>query len=351
MSWVASEIFDQTDQRLWDPVLEMASKIQLDETCQTYECLLEFHHDDHLAVDVSFGILSSAALLPDEFMPIWWDWYVERCDQLDPDKTLSGGINANNARPQYRKRNTSFSCALPDFHYLEFDLLENSVCLGGIFQRLDSFETEVQPQILNEVLDYCLAFQEAPKRTNECQQMLQDIFESLGCPYWIGLMIGRENMVKLVFQSSVSLENIQPSFWKWFSSDFRTSYENALKYLSSIENTSIRCCIDLCLSKPSKHPRLCFEIFPANQVKESRSWSVLNSLKGNFNLKEDLILKIRNLYNNLPRGVKKTPFSHIYSCPQLPFNNIAAVLSHYKICLEKDEPLKLKTYTHVVSEL
>ena len=351
MSWVASEIFDQTDQRLWDPVLEMARKIQLDETCQKYECLLEFHHDNHLAVDVSFGILSSAALLPKAFMPIWWDLYLERCDQVDPVKTLSGGINASNARTQYRKRNTPFSCALPDYHYLEFDLLKSPICLGGVFQSLDIVETEVQPRMLSEILDYCIAFQETPKRTNECQQMLQDIFESLGCPYWIGLMVGREDIVKLVFQSSASLEDIQPSFWPWFSSDFRTSYENAMQYLSSLENTSIRCCIDLCLSKPSTHPRLCFEIFPASQAKESSSWSVLTSLKKHFNLKDDLILKIRNLYNNLPRGVKKTPFSHIYSCPQLPFNNIAAVLSHYKICLEKDQPLKLKTYTRVVSEL
>ncbi|KZR87642.1 hypothetical protein MITS9504_00064 [Synechococcus sp. MIT S9504] len=329
----------------------MASKIKLDETCKTNECLLEFHHDDHLSLDVSFGILSPAALLPAEFMPTWWDLYVERCDQLVPSQSFFETIDTNNASPKYKKRNTSFSCALPDYHYLEFDFLENSIRLGGVFQRLDSLKNEVPPQMLNEILDYCLILQEKGNRTSECEQMLKDIFECLGCPFWIGLMIGRGDMIKLVFKSSVSLENIQPSFLQWFSSDFQVSFKNAIECLYALEQTGVRCCLDLCLSKPSNHPRLCFEIFPANHVKESTSWSVLNSLQSSFNLKEDLILQICNLYNDLPRGVKKTPFSHIFPCPQLPFNTIAAIFSHYKICLEKDKPLQLKTYAHVVAEL
>ncbi len=351
LSWAAGEVFKQTDQRVWAPILELASKIRLNDGCKTCECLLEFHHNDHLVVDVSFGIPSSEALLPKNFMPLWWESYVDRCDQCVPYKSFSEGINATNTHLQYRKRNTAFSCALPDFHYLEFDFLKSSFRLSGIFQRLDCVESEVQPQMLNEILDYCVAFQEIPNRTSECQQMFKDLFESLGCPYWIGLMIGRGDLVKLVFQSSGSLENTQPGFWHWFSKDFRLSYENTTKYLSSIEQTSVRCCLDLSLSKPNHHPRLCFEIFPASQVKESTSWAVLNSLKNHFNLEEDLILQIRNLYSDIPRGMKKTPFSHIYSCPEPPFNKVAAIFSHYKICLEKDQPLELKTYAHIVAEL
>jgi len=351
ISWVINEIFDQTDQRLWDPVLNMAGKIKLAETCQIHECLLEFHHDIHLAIDISFGVLSSAALLPKEFMPTWWDLYVDRCDQIVPNTNPPEGINTSNASTQYRKKNTSFDCALPDFHYLEFDVFENSIRLGGVFQRLDNLETEVPAQMLNEILDYCLAVQGRSTRTNNYQKMMKDIFESLGCPYWIGLMIGRGEMVKLIFKSSVSLDNIKPNFWKWFTSEFRISFENTMKYFSSLEHTSVRCCIDLCLSNPSNHPRLCFEIFPSSRVKESTSWSILNCLKQHFNLSENLRLQICNLYANVPRGVRKTPFSHIFPCPQLPFNNIAAVFSHYKICLEKNKPAELKTYAHVISEL
>ena len=351
ISWVASEVFDQTDQCLWSPVLEMASKIKLDETHKTYECLLEFHHNDDLALDVSFGILSSASLLPPEFVPDWWDLYVNRCDQLIPHKSFSDVVKIDNPRPKYRQRNTPFRAALPDYHYLEFDVLDNSIRLGGIFQRLDSHESELQPQIMNEILDYCLVLLEMPERTNECQKMLKDLFESLGCLFWIGLMVGRGDMIKLVFQSSVSLENIRPSFWQWFSPEFKLSFENAMKFLSTLEKTSTRCCLDLCLSKASTHPRLCFEIHPENKAKESINWSIFHSLQRHFNLKEDLSHQVFNLYNDLPRGVKKTPFSHIYPCPQLPFNSIAAIFSHYKICLEKDEPLQLKTYTSVISEL
>ena len=351
ISWAASEIFDNTDQCLWTPILEMASKIRLNETCKTYECLLEFHHDDRLAIDVSFGVLSSTVISLGEFMPSWWDLYVDRCDQIDPAKIWPETINANNSRLKFRKRITSFSCALPDYHYLEFDCSENSICLGGIFQRLDRLDAIAHPKMLNEILDYCLAFRDEPNRTTECQQMLKDVFESLGCPNWIGLMIGRGDMVKLIFKSPSSYENIQPSFWQWFSTDFRISCQNAIKYLSLLDCVTIHICIDLCLSAPSTHPRLCFEIFPINHLKESKSWSTLNSLIRLFSLNEDLIFQIQNLYNNLPRGVKKTPFSHIYSSPQLPFNTIAAFFSHYKICLEKEKPLKLKTYVDIKSNL
>ena len=351
ISWVASEVFKQTDPHLWAPIRELSTKIKLDETCKSHECMLEFHHDERLSVDVSFGILSPAAVLPFELMPDWWDLYVHRCDQLEPSKSFSGAIDTGNARPKYIKRNTSFACALPDYHYLEFDFSESSTCLGGVFQRLDSLKNEVNPGMLNEILDYCLAFKEISNRTNDCQQMLKDIFDSLGCPFWIGLMIGRGDMIKLVFKSSVSLENIQSSFWQWFSPDFQTSFKNAMACLSALEQTSARCCLDIYLTNPSNHPRLCFEIFPSSHVKELTSWSVLNSLQSCFNLKDDFILRICDLYNDLPRGVKRTPFSHIFPSPQLPFNTIAAFFSHYKICLERDKPLQLKTYTQVVSEL
>ena len=354
LSWAAGEVFNHIDHSVWTPILELASKIWLNEDCKRCDCLLEFHHNDHLTVDVSFRIPSSNALLPNDFMPTWWESYVDRCDQFVPSKSFSKGISATNTHLQYRKRNTAFSRALPATHYLEFDFLKSTFCLSGIFQSLGRFESEPQPHMLNEILDYCLAFQDIPNQTSECQQMFKDLFESFGCPYWIGLMIGRGDLVKLVFQSCRSIECIQPGFWHWFSTDFRLSYENTIRCLSSIEPTlvgRICCCLDLSLSKPNHHPRLCFEIFPASQVKETTSWAVLNSFKNHFNLEEDLILKIRNLYSELPRGVKKTPFSHIYSCSEFPFNKAAAIFSHYKICLEKDQPLELKTYASIVAEL
>lgn len=349
IDWVAAQVYGHLPAERWQPLTYFSNLFILDEFEKTYSCVVEFHHDKHDRIDFSLGLRSGAAVISNQIAPPWWSLYIEKCNPLretpDYSKTalseeISLGTNLEAKDPQ-------LSCILPDYHFWEFDCSGNSNKLAGIFQKVWK-STSCHPESLIERLEELLKIQGTSIKSNDCKKMLLDICSSLGCPTWIGFMIGREETLKLIFSLDFRHSDTPgTTFLQWFSHEFMMEYKRAASALESIDGIHVRPCLDVTLDRPQNYPRVCFEIFMTHPAKEAKDWKILERIADVFSLEPQLISNIKSTHISLPFGLKDTPFSHLFPDSKMPFKIIAANLCHFKICLIPRCPPKLKTYIHV----
>ena len=338
----------------------LSSKIFPDEKIHRYNCMLEFHHLQP-RIDLSYYVMSDTTSLSSIEMPSWWPAYLEKCDQISRD-TFVGSYDSSKIKKidKYAHRyDDSLPYCLPDCHFLEFDLLDNAVQLGGIFQRIEQLDDNIQLDVsyLFQILDRLPGFTRACFRNESVDKVLTQLTMIFGLPVLLGLMVGRGELIKLIYNSKDNNAWQEKSDYycnlllQYFSPEFVEKFRQVVNTFNNISDISYRLCLDLSLIACLDSPRFCVEVFPVSGVKEARTYKLLHRLQEEFKLEQSNINDVMNLHRELPKGKRRIPGGPlVFGCEDERIYSIAATLSHYKLEFPIDSSPKLKTYVNVTSE-
>lgn len=91
---------------------------------------------------------------------------------------------------------------MPDCHFFEFDLHGDSVELGGVFQRIEQLNNNIQLDVscFFQILDRLLCVAKAEFRNELVDKLLAQLTKILGLPDLVGLMVGRGGLIKLIYK-------------------------------------------------------------------------------------------------------------------------------------------------------
>ena len=358
--WALKEIYPGLPRQINESSESLSSKIFPDEKTHRYNLILEFHHL-RPRVDLSFYIMSATASLPSIEMPSWWSDYLEKCDQIST-ASFADSYDASKMKKidKYMHRyDDSLPYCLPNCHFLEFDLLGDKVELGGIFQRIELLDNDIQldASCLFQVLDRLPGFTKACFRNELVDEVLTQLTMILGVPSLLGLMVGRGGLIKLIYNGKDNNEWQEKSddycqtLLQYFSQHFVDNFKQNVNTFSCMSDVSFRLCLDLSLVEYLDSPRFCVEVFPVSGVKEARSYKLLHHLQEAFKLEQSNVSDVMNMHRALPKGKRRIPGGPvIFGCEDERIYSIAATLSHYKIEFPVDSSPKLKTYVNITSE-
>ena len=230
---------------------------------------------------------------------------------------------------------------------------------GGIFQRIERIggDNKFDDFYFFQILDRLPGSTGSEFRDELVDKHLEQLTKILGLPVQLGLMVGRGELIKLVYKSidttvwQEKSENYCHCLLQYFSQNFVESFRQIINEFNCIPDISFRLCLDLSLVKCLDSPRFCVEIFPASGVKEARSHKLLYLLQDKFKLEQSSVHNAINLHQELPKGYRRIPGGPpIPGCKDERIYSIAATLSHYKIEFPLDSRPKLKTYVNATSE-
>ena len=361
LKWVFNEIYTDLPRQITNSCECLSSRIFPNEKTHQYMCMLEFHHLLSPRVDLSFHVMSTLSSMSTIELPPWWSAHLENCDHtsrilfnnscehLNTSKT-SNSTDRCSELPPYR---------LPDDHLLEFDLHGDSVELGGIFQRIERMGggNQLDDFYFFQILDRFPGLTGSESRNELAEKPLALLTKILGLPAQLGLMVGRGELIKLVYKPidknvwQEESENYCQSLLQYFSKNFVENFRKTINIFHYIPDISIRLCLDLGIARYFDSPRFCVEIFPASGVQEARNYKLLYLLKDAFKLEQENVHNAINLHRDLPKGHRFIPGGPpIPGCKDERIYSIAANLSHYKIEFPLDSSPKLKTYVNVTSE-
>jgi len=361
IKWVFSEIYTDLPRQITDSCECLSSKVFPNEKTHQYMCMLEFHHLLSPRVDLTFHVMSTLSSMSTIELPPWWSTHLKNCDhtsrilldnsfeQLNTCK-IGKPTDRCSELPPYR---------LPDDHLLEFDLHFDSVELGGIFQRIERMggDNQLDDFYFFQILDRLPGFTGSEFRNELAEKPLALLTKILGLPAQLGLMVGRGELIKLVYKPidknvwQEKSENYCQSLLQYFSQNFVENFRKTINTFNCIPDISFRLCLDLGIVRCFDSPRFCVEIFPASGVQEARNHKLLYLLEDAFKLEKANVHNAINLHRELPKGHRRIPGGPpIPGCKDERIYSIAANLSHYKIEFPLDHSPKLKTYVNVTSE-
>ncbi len=361
VKWVFKEIYADLPRQIIEPCECLSSKIFPDEKTNKYNCMLEFHHLLPPRVDLSFHIMSTLSSMSAIELPTWWSAYLEKCDHTNRNSFVNSCESRNIIKiTEHDDRcHEPLPYRLPYDHFLEFDLQGNSVELGGIFQRIEQIgdDNKFDDFYFFQILDRLPGLTGSEFRDELVDKHLAQLTKILGLPVQLGLMVGRGELIKLVYKSidttvwQEKSENYCQCLLQYFSQNFVENFRQIINEFNCIPDISFRLCLDLDLIKCLDSPRFCVEIFPASGVKEARSHKLLYLLQDKFKLEQSSVHNAINLHQELPKGYRCIPGGHpIPGCKDERIYSISATLSHYKIEFPLDSRPKLKTYVNATSE-
>jgi hypothetical protein len=352
IDWLADHVYANLPKERWKTTKQLSGVAKLKKTEHIYSSLIEFHHNMSRQIDYSFGMRSSAAEFPKHLLPSWWDTYLENCDHLKetPEYNSNGFKEGKNATELIEETDPQKSFVFPDYHFFEFDETDKGIKLSGIFQQVWDVDQEFNAKTLVTALGKLLAIRDRDY-TDKKNEVLLRYLETFGCPTWLGLMIGRNESIKLIFSKNTQWKDSPETCWKWASNEFKNDVENTCNILNNIDDCIYRLCLDLKLTQADHYPRLCFEIFPEHPVQEAKNWRILTELSKTFSEINPLQNEIKAGHCKLPYGIKRTPFSHLFPKAMPTFERIGANLSHYKICMSSEQPVMIKSYISLVAEI
>ena len=353
IDWIADQVYANLPKERWKTSKHLSGVAELKKTERIYSCLIEFHHNDLRQIDYSFGMRSSAAKFPKYLLPSWWDTYLKNCDHLKvtPGYDSNGFKEERNATELIEDTDTQKIFVFPDYHFFEFDETDQGIKLSGIFQQVWDVDKEFNAKMLVTSLGKLLAVRGRDYQDKKTNEVLLRYLKTFGCPTWLGLMIGRKEAIKLIFSKNSQWKDSPDTCWKWVSNEFKKDVENTCNILNNIDACIYRLCLDLNLKQADHYPRLCFEIFPEHPVQEAKNWEILTEISKKFSDINPLQNKIKTVHFNLPYGIKRTPFSHLFPKAMPIFERIGANLSHYKICMSAEKPVMIKSYISLVAEI
>ena len=361
LKWVMKELYPDLPPQTSDSCESLSSKIFPDEKVHQYNCILEFHHSLLPRVDLSFYIMSTATSLTTIEMPSWWSVYLEQCDHISR-ASFAAPYDSSKMKKidKYSKRyDKLLPYCLPDCHFLEFDLHGDTVELAGIFQRVDQLEENIQLDVscFFDVLERLPGFTKACYRHELVDLVLKQLTLMLGFPALLGLMVGRGELIKLIYNGKnmnawqEKSGDYCQSLLQHFSPHFVDNFRHIVNIFSCMSDVNFRLCLDLSLVECLESPRFCVEVFPVSGVKEARTYELLNLLQDAFKLEQANVHDVMHLHRSLPKGKRRIPGGPVVlGCEDERIYSIAATLSHYKIEFPIGSSPQLKTYVNVVSE-
>ena len=362
IKWVFKEIYADLPRQINDSCECLSSKIFPHEKTNQYVCMIEFHHLLPPRVDLSFHVMSTLSSMSTIELPPWWSAHLEKCDHTSRNSFIDTceTRNIKKFNKNQASHNKTLPYRLPCDHFLEFDLHGDSVELGGIFQRIErlSGDNRLDDFYFFQILDRLPGFTRSEFRNELGNKPLAQLTKILGLPVQLGLMVGRGELIKLVYKAidknvwQEESENYCQSLLQYFSQSFVENFRQIITAFNCIPDISFRLCLDLALVKCFDSPRFCVEIFPDSGVKETRSHKLLYLLQDTFMLEQANVHHVINLHRELPKGYRRIPGgSPIPGCEDERIYSIAATLSHYKIEFPLDCSPKLKTYVNITSEI
>lgn len=354
LAWAAKEVFPHVVSVADARKITIAGAVRQNPAVAQHVCGLEFHHDGSGRVDLFLACLSSLCCFDGLLMPPWWKSFVANCDRLDEAYALKGGPFAAAQAGSLASSASALSLSdvvLPDAHWLEFDHDVAGIRLGGVFQPLcaraheESF-TVPDPDAWARTWDRLPLGGTLGRSMPLLDGVLEAIRQQLGWPLWVGLMSGRENLLKLGFRQDGQLQERLDRFLR--TQDLQA--HAVIKALGSgLEGSheELRLSLDLDLSMQRLLPSLALEWYPSRSTRETRDWDLLDQLASCLELRPADVADARACLAALPSGTRPSAAeAELQSL--LPLVETAAAraakLSHYKVTQTATGLWHLKSY-------
>ena len=146
------------------------------------------------------------------------------------------------------------------------------------------------------------------KHQNGFKSLISSLVQVLGEPVNLGVMVGRPQDLKLIFDCLKSPVDIRKALGDKYCinlpAEFLNQVNSAVLGLLKVSNITFRLCLDINSQRAAIAPRFCFEIFPLQVISETRNWFVLDQLVDIFGLTMSATLYVRSVHQHLPIGQK-----------------------------------------------
>jgi hypothetical protein len=354
LAWAAKDVFPHVASVADARKITIAEAVRQHPAVAQHVCGLEFHHDGSGRVDLSLACLSSLCCFDGLLMPPWWKSFVASCDALDEAYALQGGPFAAAQAGSLASSASAPSqsdVVLPDAHWLEFDHDAAGIRLAGVFQPLCARAHE-EPFSVPDAGAWAQAWDRLPlggalgRSMPLLDGVLELVRQQLGWPLWVGLMSGRENLLKLVFRQDGELQERLARFLH--TQDLQA--DAVIKALGSGSDGShgeLRLSLDLDLNTQRLLPSLALEWYPSRSTRETRSWDLLDPLASCLELHPVEVADARACLAALPSGSRPSAAEAALQS-LLPLVETAAAraakLSHYKVTQTATGQWHLKSY-------
>ena len=328
---------------------------------------LEFHHDKSEIVDISFFGHEWSKKIQKNIMPEWWAEIEKICLEPSGHSGDFGGspFSRNDSSSGRLTTHSTSALQLRGDHIIECEARNGQISVAGIFIPLvHEIHEDAQP-VFSSVFDVVLEIQRAQsessiKQQNGFKSLISSLVQVLGEPVNLGVMVGRPQDLKLIFDCLKSPVDIRKALGDEYCinlpPEFLNQVNSAVLGLLKVSNIAFRLCLDINSQRAAIAPRFCLEIFPLQAISETRNWSVLDQLADIFGLTMSATLHVRFVHQHLPIGQKLE--ARLVDMMQGRFDfsqkmvskheyQQAAVLSHYKICLEPGKDSTIKSYAYV----
>ena len=361
LTWAAGNLFPEASPQIMGSMLPIARAVRQHIGVAQHICGLEFHHDSSGRVDLSLACLSELCDFNRVSLPTWWPVYLDSCDGLDHAYALAGGpfVDSSNGSLSNQLSRQPDEVVRPAAHWLEFDSSSEGFALAGLFQGLCAPEINPSPNSWRfllralpiEVPPACLELQPS-------QGVLEMVCKELGWPHWVGLMCGRENLLKLVYELKPSRKDFLLNVLARSCCDQKMTEmllasegfgQLGWEPTSECQLLANHSCLSLNvnLAANALMPGVAIEYYPSRTCDETLQWNLLEALWEVFPIPEAEINNARALLRCLPAGVKsKTNPNGIHGLfPGIAWmGSMGARLSHYKITLGSAGQCNLKSY-------
>ena len=289
----------------------------------------EFHHYSSTRLPDYLVFLSSSDLLhlPENSLPSWWSRYMSVLSAI--------------------RDNSSFSL-IPE-NWLEFDYCEPHLVLNGLWQRVfepkRSFDINIWYQLAECISGSFISYDSLVSHP-----IVIKLIEMFSLPQQIGLMHGRSQNLKLMFQldSRILINNFH-SFVLCCTPQVREIFIPILDFLLNY-GTSLRPAISVDIDLTSNlliPENISIEIHQAHQIGRILHQESINFLDSILNISDFQISSLYRLLENLPYG-ESFSFSRSDSS-LLVLNNISR-LNHIKVQFRNGD-WQLKSYVKLIQSL
>jgi len=232
----------------------------------------------------------------------------------------------------------------PDGYYFELDKVGNSYILAGMFQAYRPSSNAKKN--VDNIINYLRAIEFIDEVNPRIRSHLEFLQSTFGCPYQIGLMSGRGNIVKLVSDLSpkASTKPRQGQILEFIdeclahqSDSFTASIRQISELITvAMEKCNTKISLDYNISEECFYPRLGIELAPRESTRFQDCKIIQEFL---CHIKDDCssIISFNELHSKLPFGIKLIDLHH---------NIIVCYPTHIKLTLSCDK-IELKSYLSV----
>lgn len=359
LEWVGTEVCPEAAAAIQAGHRTIARAVFQSSAVKQHVCGLECHHDGSDRFDFFLACLSNYCSFDSLLMPSWWGQLLAKCDPINRDYALQGGLFSENLVGELGEaRSGDRTClvVLPDAHSLEFDYKPDGSRLAGVFQwiyppvQVGSFAVP-DPLIWAQTWDRMPLGGALGQSSEWCGGLMEQVRLLLGWPLWAGFMCGRGDLLKLGFRYDATMRERLVIFLKGKGLD-----DDGKQYLSALTDwvrdsgDELRLSFDLDLRSQQLLPSLALEYYPASVTAETQNWQVLERLAFHFNLDEAVVADVRGKLRRLPCGTKPGAIGVALRSlmPALALEAAkAAKLSHYKLTALPGADWKIKSYLSV----